>query len=156
MSANRLNPVLDAIVSRVASITPTLPGVEGVLPVMKRKAAVRRSSMDPRAMVTVSKSSTPERVTRRRFVVEGRAGAWQTAYRVDVIVHAPYRGPDADQPEHALLRDRIVDLFKAPPLANAEDVFEMDAQPADWLRPMGETTEYDWQSLQVTATVAHD
>src|SRR6185503_5518771 len=105
----------------------------------------------PARMITVSKSGTPEATTRRRV------GLWQTAYVIDVVVHAPYEGPDdaARHGAYAEFRDRIVDAFKKPPLAGAPEVFDMDAQPADWLRPFGETTDYDWWACQITATVAH-
>lgn len=145
--SDRLTPVLDAMVTKIAALGFAVGGV--ALPVMKRKAAARRETMDPAAMVTVAKSATPEQTTRRRV------GLWQTAYVIDVIVHSPYSGPDDDLSAYSTIRDTLVDALKKPPLPGAPDVFDMDAAPADWLRPSGEQNEYDWQSLQVTATVAH-
>lgn len=147
MSIDRLNPILNAVLTQTAALGLAVGGV--TLPVLKRKAPTRRQKLDPRSMITVSKSDAPEQVTRRRF------GLWQTAYQIDLTVVSPYTGPDDNIDEYALCRDRLVDAFKRPPLAGAPDVFEMNAAPADWLRPYGETTEWDWQSLQITATVAH-
>jgi hypothetical protein len=145
--ADRLSPVLAAVRTQVEALGLTLAG--DALPVLLRRAAIRRQGLDPAAMVTVAKSAQPEQTTRRRF------GLWATAYVIDVVVHAPYLGPDGDVSQYATMRDTIVDLLKRPPLAGAPEVFEMDAQGADWLRPEGQKTEYDWFACQVTATVAH-
>lgn len=146
--ADRLTPVLDAIVTQIAALGLAVGGV--TLPVLIRQAAVRRLGMDPPAMITVAKSATPEQTKRRRF------GLWQTAYVIDVIVHGPHLPPETRTSDYSTIRDSIVDVLKKPPLAGAPDVFEMDAAPADWLRPWGEGgAQYDWQSLQITATVAH-
>lgn len=146
--SDRLTPILDAIVTQIEQRGFTIAGV--VLPVVKRKAPVRRTKLDPAAMITVSKSDTPERVVVRAF------GWWHTQYLIDVTVVSPYTGPDDNISEYATIRDSIVDDFKRPPLAGADDVFQLDCAPAAWLRPLGETTEWDWQSVQIAATVAHD
>jgi hypothetical protein len=145
--SDRLTTILDAIVAKITARGFAINGV--TLPVVKRKAPIHRQKMDPRAMITVSKSVIAELVTRRRF------GLWQTAYNVDVTVVSPYTGPDNDIQEYSTIRDTIVDDFKRVPLAGAPEVFELDCGPTDWLRPLGETTEWDWQSLVITATVAH-
>lgn len=145
--ANRIAAVLAAVRQQVEALGFTLDGV--ALPVLIRRAAHRRQTLDPRAMITVAKSGTPEQTTRRRF------GLWQTAYLVDVVLHAPYLGPDGDTSAYATMRDGIVDRFKSVPLIGAPAVFELDCQPADWLRPTGESSEFDWFACQVTATVAH-
>lgn len=145
--ADRLTPILDAIAAKVTAAGFALGGT--TLPVLKRKAAVRRQTLDPRAMITIAKSATAEDTTRRRVDL------WQTAYVIDVIVNVPYSGPDDDIDEYATIRDSLVDLLKRPPLAGAPEVFDMDASPADWLRPLGETTDFDWFAVQVTAIVAH-
>lgn len=145
--ANRIRPILLAIRAQVEAQGFTLAGY--ALPVLIRKAPVRRQTMDPARAITVSKSRTPEQVTRRRFALH------QTAYAVEVTLVSPYTGPEGDTSEQETIRDSIVDLFKGPPLAGAPEVFDLDAQPADWLTPLGETTEWDWQTVQVIATVAH-
>lgn len=143
--SDRLTPILDACVSRIAALGLAVGGV--TLPVLKRKAAVRRESLDPAAMITVAKSATPETVSRWTFASK------RTDYKIDVIVHSPYLGPDDDQAPYATFRDTLADVFSRPPLPGADDVFDLRAEPADWLRPTGETTQYDWQSLAVTASV---
>jgi hypothetical protein len=145
--SDRLEPILAAITAELQALAFSIGGV--TLPVMQRKASVSRQKLDPRAMIAVSKSATPEAVTRRRF------GLWQTAYVIDVVVLSPFTGPDNGDDEYAVIRDSIVDAFKKPPLSGATDVFDLAAEPADWLRPYGESTEWDWQAVQVTATVAH-
>jgi hypothetical protein len=144
--SDRLTPILNAARGKAESLGLMLGGV--IAPVLIKKAAVRRQTMDPAAMITVAKSQTPEQVTRRRW------GLWQTAYVLDLVVHVPAVGPDADQSEAIRVRDTLVDAFKKPPLPGAPDVFEMDARPADWLQAMPES-QWEWQALQVTATVAH-
>lgn len=153
--SNRHRPILLALVSRVAGLGLQVGGV--TLPVIARKAPVRRQQMDPPAMIAVSKSRTPEQVSRRRF------GLWQTRYAFDVTVVSPFGGPDAagpdgDTTQYETIRDTLVDALKAKPLAGAPDVFDLDARPADWLQPFAEAgaeSQWDWQSLQVLATVAH-
>ena len=144
--SDRLNPILAAVATKLEGLAFSIGG--NVLPVMQRKASVSRKKLDPRVMITVSKSATPEAVSRRRF------GLWATAYVIDVVVLSPFTGPDNGDDEYAVIRDSIVDAFKTVPLG-ATDVFDLDAQPADWLRPYGEATEWDWQALQITARVAH-
>ena len=146
--ASRIDPVLAAVRQQVETLGFTLEGV--ALPVLIRRAAHRRQTLDPRAMITVAKSGTPEQTSRRRF------GLWQTAYQIDVVLHAPYLGPDGDTSTYSTMRDRIVDLFKSVPLIGAPAVFELDCQSADWLRPTGEQSEYDVWAAQVTATIAHE
>lgn len=145
--ADRLQPILDAIVAATSAFGFAIGGT--AFTVLKRKAAVRRETMDPPHMITVAKSARKEETSRRRV------GLWQTTYYVDVVVHAPYDGPDGDQGAHSRIRDTLVDAFKKPPLAGAPEVFEMDAQANNWLQPSGETIEYDWWALEVAATVAH-
>ena len=144
--SNRLGPIIDAVVSKIESLSLQLNGAVAL--VLARTAAIRRLDQDPPFMVTVAKSATPERTTRRRF------GLWQTAYVIDVVVHSPYAGADDDLTEFLVARDTIVSAFLAPPLVPTA-VFEVDAQAADWLRPEGSQSEYNWQSLQITATMAH-
>ena len=146
--SDRLTPILAAARAKIAALNPSVGGE--ALPVLVRRAAHRRQTMDPKRMITVAKSATPEQTTRRRF------GLWQTEYVIDVVLHAPYAGPDDAADELLALRDRIVDSFKAVPLAGAPAVFEMDCQPADWMRPTGEASEWDWFACQITATVAHE
>lgn len=148
--SNRIRPILLALKAKVEGLGLAVGGVP--LPVLLRKAPVRRQQMDPAASITVSKSRTPEEVTRRRF------GLWQTRHAFDVVVVSPATGPDADTGEYEAVRDSLVDALKAPPLPGAPDVFEADARPADWLQPFAEAgaeSLYDWQSLQYFATVAH-
>ena len=71
--ASRIDPVLAAVRQQVETLGFTLEGV--ALPVLIRRAAHRRQTLDPRAMITVAKSGTPEQTSRRRF------GLWQTAYQ---------------------------------------------------------------------------
>jgi hypothetical protein len=145
--ADRLSPILAAVRTQVEALGLTLGG--DVLPVLLRRATTLRQGLDPVKAITVAKSASPERLTRRRF------GLWQTEYDVDVTIIAPYPGPDGDDSEHNAARDTIVDMFKRPPLPGAPGVFEMTCQPADWLRPTGEKSQMDWWAVVVTATVAH-
>lgn len=144
--SDRLTPILSAVRAKAESLGLPLGGVAA--PVLVRKAATRRQTMDPPSMITVAKSQAAEQTTRRRW------GLWQTAYVVDVVVHTPSLGPDADQSEAIRTRDTLVDALKKPPLPGAPDVFDMSAAAADWLKP-GDDSQWDWQGLQVTATVAH-
>jgi hypothetical protein len=146
--SNRLTAILDAVVSAITGRGFTIGGT--VLPVVLRKAPVRRTKLDPAAMITVAKSDVPERVVARAF------GWWHTEYLIDVTVVSPYTGPDQSIDEYAAIRDTLVDDFKGPPLAGAPEVFQLGCAPAAWLRPLGETTEWDWQSVQIAATVAHN
>lgn len=147
--SDRTTPILLALRTKVTAAGYTIGGV--TLPVLLRKGAVRRQTLDPREMITICKSRTAEGTTRRRV------GLWQTAYVFDVIVNAPYSGAEHDDnvAEYTAIRDGLVDLLKKPPLPGAPDVFDMDAAPADWLQPFGEQTDYDWFAVTVTATVAH-
>ena len=115
---DRLTPILDAIVTKILSRNFIINAAG--LSVVKRKAPIHRQKMDPKAMITVSKSAIPEVVTRRRFKL------WQTAYSIDVTVVSPYTGPDNDIEEYASIRDTLVDDFKQVPLAGAPLVFELD------------------------------
>jgi len=144
MSSDRLAPILSAVVAKVSALGLSVGGV--TLPVLARKAPVHRQKMDHDRMVTVSAA---EATTRRR-----RFGLWATSYAVDVVLLAPYTGADAD-PQYSAARDSIVDALKGLPLSGAPDVFDVDCQPADWLRPLGETSEWDWFACRVTASVAH-
>lgn len=146
--SDRLEPVLAGVAAKVASLGLSVAGT--ALPVRRQKAPIRRQKLDPPAMITVCKSPAPDETSRRRF------GLWQTTYAVAVTVAAPYNGADGPTAEYSAIRDAIVDALKAPPLPGAPAVFDLDAQPADWMRPTGETTEYDWLSVEVRATVAHN
>jgi hypothetical protein len=143
--SDRLGPILEAVKTKAAGLGLVLGGAAAV--VLVRKAAVRRQTMDPKHMITVSKSATPEAVSRWTF------GKIRTDYRVDIVVHSPFAGPDADQTEFIAARDTLVDAFSRPPLPGADGVFDLRAEPADWLRPFGEETQWDWQALVVTASV---
>lgn len=146
--SDRLTPVLEAVRAKAESLGFALGGV--TLPVLLRRVAIRRQTLDAPAAITVARGAQPEQTTRRRF------GLWQTAYQIDVVLHAPYLGPDGDTSQYSTMRDGLVDAFKSVPLAGAPDVFELDAQAADWLRPEGQQTEWDWWAVEVTATVAHN
>lgn len=148
--ANRIRPILLALKTRVEAAGFAVGGT--TLPVLLRKAPVRRQQMDPARAITISKSRTPERVSRRTFRKH------QTEYVIDVTVVSPATGPDGDTSEYEAIRDGLVDLLDRPPLPGAPDVFELDAQPASWLQPFAgaaQMSEWDWFSVQVTATVAH-
>lgn len=142
---NRLSPILEAVRTQTEALGLELEGE--ALPVLLRRAATRRTGLDPAAMITVAKSATPEQLSRRRF------NAKRSDYRIDVVVHGPYLGPDGDTSAYATMRDAIVDLFSKPPLAGAPAVFELRAEPADWLRPEGSSTDFDWWCVQVVASV---
>jgi hypothetical protein len=146
----RLAPILDAMVQRIITREYALPG-EDPLPVLKRKAPIRRQQMDPRKAITVAKSSSPETVTRWTFATI------RTDYLIDVTIVTPYTGPggfpDANLDDYALWRDDLVSLFSKPPLPGADGVFDLKATPATWLTPLGENSEWDWQAVQVTASI---
>src|SRR6478735_8328656 len=118
--SDRLAPVLNGIRMRVEALALVVDDV--TLPVLEMQAVSRRQTLDPRSMITVAKSATPEQTTRRRF------GLWQTAYKIDVVLHAPYTAPDdvLRSRLYSSMRDTIVDALKKPPLAGAPDVFELD------------------------------
>lgn len=151
--SDRVSPILAAIRAKVESLGFALDNV--TLPVLIRREALRREELDPKSMITIGKDPAAEDVSRRRF------GVRQTKYTFDVIVHSPYAGPDAAITPHSIIRDAIVDAFGAAPppgallLPGAPAVFELDARPADWLRPSGQRTEWDWHCCQVEATVSH-
>lgn len=143
--SSRLDPILDAVVQRIAGRGFAVGGV--VLPVYKRKATQRNRTLDPDRFITISKSATPEQVTRWTF------GRIRTDYLIDVIVLTPHTGPETDQAVYAEIRDQIVTDFSRPPLPGT-DVFEMRADPADWLRPYGDAgSEWDWFACRITASV---
>ena len=143
--SNRVSTILAAVASEIAALRLAVGGV--VLPVLVRKAAVRRDRLDPSAMITVAKSRELETVTRWTF------SELRTDYVIDVVVHSPFAGPDAAIDDYATARDTLVDAFSRPPLAGAPLVFDLAARPAAWLQPYGEKSEYDWQAVQVIASV---
>ena len=143
--SDRITPILDAIVTKIQGLALAVGGV--VLPVLKRKAAVHRDKLDPSAMITVAKSREAEDVRRWTF------RELRTDYVVDVVIHSPHTGPDGNLSDYSRARDSLVDALSRPPLAGAPDVFDLRARPASWLQPYGEKTEWDWQALQVVASV---
>ena len=143
--SNRVSPILAAVVAKIQGLALAVGGV--VLPVLVRKAAVRRDRFDPSAMITVAKSRELEDVTRFSF------GELRTDYVIDVVIHSPFAGPDDGIDDYAAARDTLVDAFSRPPLVGAPLVFDLRARPAAWLQPYGEKSEYDWQAVQVIASV---
>lgn len=144
--------VLDDILTALAA------NVEGLglaweataVPVFERKPPTHRTARDPVRQITVSKADSPERVKRWSFQKD------RTDYVCNIVIVTPHGGPDADQATYAEWRQTLLDTFAKPPLTGASVVFDVKAEPLDYLPAGAAEKQWDYQAVQVTASVVRE
>lgn len=143
--ADFLTPILDAIVAKITALQLMIAGEP--VPVVKGKLLIKSGDLDRRFKIGVAKSPTPENNSRWTFRTN------RIDYVIDVLMAAPYSGPYANLPEYTIWRDTILDVFSAPPLVGAPEVFDVTSRAGVFVGSAGESTEWDFQKVEVIASV---
>ena len=140
-----LDTILNALVDGVTALGFTLD--DEAIPAYKGKLPTSREDLNPPVQFIISKSETPERMTRFSFTKK------RTDYTIDITLIAPHTGPIANLIDHAYIRQTLLDAFDKPPLAGAPDVFEMRSNPKEFLDREAQSKEWDEQTIEVTTSI---
>lgn len=146
--ATELGDIESAVKAAVEALALAIDG--RVLPVIETKSPRFRTGLEPPEHIAISKSEREERVTRWSFTSN------RTDYFVAVTVTSPFRGPDRDLSTYRAIRQEILDAFDRPPLTNAPNVFDLRAEPAEYLPAEGQEQQWDYQGVVITASVVRE
>lgn len=149
--ATTLEDILAAVASRIVGLGLEYDSAE--VPVDVVKGHFQRDTLEDAVRVSVAKSTKAERYSRWSF------GRKRVDYFVEVIIQAPHRepvttfDPDKDLDQYANWRQEVMDVFDKPPLPGASDVFELTAEPLDFLDRDKQKSRWDLQGILVTASI---
>ena len=147
-----LDDILTAVANTIVGLALEYDGA--AVPVDVTKGVFHRDALDDDIRISVFKSKRPERYTRWSFQKK------RVDYYVEVAIQAPKRDPgtvfdpDKDLADHTDFRQRVMDAFDRPPLAGAADVYEMTAEPLDFLDVNKASLMWELQGVLVTASIA--
>ena len=143
---SQLNSILDAVVTRVASLGLIKDSV--VIPVVKRKLPRRQETMDSPTTITVSPPDAPDSVIYAAF------GAQWWSYTVNITVVSPNDQDLASNIDtYTGWRDQIKALFMppfaSPPLVGVPLVWDMRVKPQVLFHRSMLAMNYDYQQIAV-------